>query len=176
MTWQHFDNFWLKKLTEKPSCLIKTFLTFLQLIYFLSFSLLRREMGNKTAAVWSGQRLRSAVTTLYLFLRHRTSASLCFKPFLPLSMDQRDGRILTRVLTRAFPCVIKLHTTVFCVHSVLEHEQQQLDLLEALSWAAIQTMASGTVRQGRRHGPSITTQIGHSLPASQAGLHVGSSL
>ncbi len=44
----------------------------------------------------------------------------------------------------------------------------------------LQTRASVTVRQGWRHGPSITTQIsprvGPSPPASQAGLRAGSSL
>jgi hypothetical protein len=47
--------------------------------------------------------------------------------------------------------------TVFCVHSVIEHQQQQLAAEQ------LQTRASGTVRQGRRHGPSITAQISPEL-------------
>jgi hypothetical protein len=62
--------------------------------------------------------------------------------------NQRDGRGLTRVLTHAF-----LRDKVFCVHSVLEHHQQQLGLIDA-----------------------NLTLLGHSLPASQAGLRDGSSL
>jgi hypothetical protein len=46
--------------------------------------------------------------------------------------NQRDGRGLTIVLTHAFPCVRKL-MKVFCVHLVIEHQQQQLDLPEANS-------------------------------------------
>jgi hypothetical protein len=39
--------------------------------------------------------------------------------------NKRDGRGLTRVLTHAF-----LRDKVFYEHSVLEHQQQQLHLLE----------------------------------------------
>ncbi len=58
------------------------------------------------------------------------------------------------------PCVIQI-TTVFCVHSVLEHLQQQLGSwsFQKLTAEQLQIRASGSVRQGRRHGPSITTQI-----------------
>jgi hypothetical protein len=69
------------------------------------------------------------------------------------------------------PCVIKL-MMVFCVHSVLHQQQQQLVLSEARSWAAPDKgKTRGTVRQGRRHGPSITTQISPagSLLPSQPG-------
>jgi hypothetical protein len=49
------------------------------------------------------------------------------------------------------PCVIKL-MTVFCVHSVLEHQQQQLDLPEARCWAAL---ARGTICQSGRHAWTV---------------------
>jgi hypothetical protein len=72
---------------------------------------------------------------------------------------------LTRVFTfhPCLPCA-----TVFCVHSVLEHQQQQLDLLAA---EQLQTRASGTVHEGRWHGPSISskTHLAGSLSFSQPG-------
>jgi hypothetical protein len=69
--------------------------------------------------------------------------------------------------------------TVFSVHSVLDHQQQLLYLLEARSGAALD--------QDKRTGPSgkaawtvhnkkNLTRLGHSPPASQASLRVGSSL
>ncbi len=58
---------------------------------------------------------------------------------------KREGRGLNRVFTHAFLAWLKL-TTVFCVHSVIEHQKQQLDLPEAHSWAATD--------QGKRFGPS----------------------
>jgi hypothetical protein len=47
---------------------------------------------------------------------------------------------------------------VFCVHLVLEHLQQQLDMPEAAAGQS-KTKASGTVRQDRWHGPFITYKI-----------------
>jgi hypothetical protein len=61
---------------------------------------------------------------------------------------------------------------VFSVHSELEHQQKQLDLPEARSLAAPDHRASGTVRQGRRHGPPSQhkSHPAGSLSSSQPGL------
>jgi hypothetical protein len=69
--------------------------------------------------------------------------------------------------------------TVFCVHSLLEHQKQQLALPEAQSWAAPD--------QGKRYGllgqsawtvhyNTNITRVRNSPPASQAGLRVGLSI
>jgi hypothetical protein len=85
---------------------------------------------------------------------------------------QRDGRGLTESFDPCLPCVLKL-MSVFCVHSVLEHQQEQLYLPEDRSRAAPD--------QGKRYGPLVReggmdlhhntnlTQLGHSPPASQPG-------
>jgi hypothetical protein len=98
----------------------------------------------------------------------------CTPLFTVSTPERRQGSI-----DPCLPCVIKL-MTVFCVHSVLEHQQQQLDLPKTRSPAAPD--------KGKRYGPSgkaawtvnhdtNLTRLGHSRPPnSQAGLRDGSSL
>ncbi len=69
--------------------------------------------------------------------------------------------------------------TVFCVHSVQEHQQQSLYLLEARSWAASERgklySPSGKAAWTVHHNTNLPL-LGHSPPASQVGLRDGSSL
>jgi hypothetical protein len=91
-------------------------------------------------------------------------------PFHSSTPERRQGSI-----DPCLPCMIKL-MAVFCVHSILEHQQQQLDLPKARSPAAPD--------KGKRYGPSgkaawtvhHNTRLCHSSPASQQSFRVGSSL
>jgi hypothetical protein len=65
-------------------------------------------------------------------------SNMCFDPCLPFE--------------------IKL-MTVFSVHLLLEHPQQQLDLPEARSWAAPDRSKRYDPSGKGRHGPPIITQI-----------------
>ncbi len=118
---------------------------------------------------------------LYRQLQHRVTYTMFFFGFgLCIAVqdeymrypNQRDGRGQTRVLTHAFLCVINL-MKVFGVHSVLEHQQQQLDFARSslLSISSPDHRVSGVVRQGRRHESFSKTQIHPtvSLSSSQPG-------
>ncbi len=76
--------------------------------------------------------------------------------------------------------MIKL-MTVFFVYIQYWNISNSSWIFQTLAAEQLQTRASGTVCQGKRNGPSITTQISAgslswSPPASQAGFRVGSSL
>ncbi len=74
---------------------------------------------------------------------------------------RRDGRGLTRILTfdPCLTCVIRKLMAVFFVRSVLEHQQQQLDLPQSRSWAVLDQDKRYCPGQGRRHRASITAQV-----------------
>jgi hypothetical protein len=87
----------------------------------------------------------------------RNPHRLFFLYFTDRRLDQREGMGLLEY--RALPSLRDVaHGGVFCVHLVIDQPQ---------------TGASGVVRQGRRHGPSIMCQnhplLGHSSSSQPGG-------
>ncbi len=98
-------------------------------------------------------------TSIYSFLQCVLHCVLLCAVYDRLIVVQpENGRGLARVLTHAgLPCMKKLMTLF--VYIQFKNISNSSCICQKLAAEQLQTRGRGTVRQGRRHGPSIPTQI-----------------